>query len=760
MQNNPEIEKIVNNAVAIAKAHNHAYVITEHVLMAMIQYAPFRSVLIKYGTAVEQFEGELSAYILSQVSLLTSKEDYTPRKTNGLERMFNRALTQVLFTGRRSITLLDLYLAMMAENNSHAHYFLLKYGVHKTEFAEFYQKNHSAPEKGLSNESANEILDQHCTNLSKMATDGKLEPMIGRATELEEMITVLARKFKANVLMVGDPGVGKTAIIDGLAQEINAGRVPEFLKGSEVWGLEIGSLLAGSKYRGEFEEKFKDVIAALETKKNCVLFIDEAHTMMGAGTSGSSSLDFANMIKPAITKGNIKVIASTTWEEYYESFEKDRALMRRFHRVNIGEPDAETTEQILIGISPRLETFHNVLIDTEAMTAAVELSGRYIHDRKNPDKSIDLLDGACAGERVKDLGTVTINRDMIMAQLSRVTGVPLDRLQNERSTKVTELEGNIKQFLYGQDEAIDTVLERIYINFSGIGNAKKPVASFLFLGPTGTGKTELAKLLSKNLDMHLLKYDMSEFQEKHSIASLIGAPPGYVGFDDGNVGGGKLISDISKHPFSILLFDEIEKAHPDVVNIMLQMLDEARITGSSGKSVDVKNCIIIMTSNLGARDNENNNIGFGQSLEKSGEEDRAMKEFFKPELRNRIDKVCKFNKLDKLAIKKIVVKFTAELQETLLSKNIRLTFAEDVIDMLADKGYDPKMGARPLGRKIDELIRVPLSKRILFDQIADCAIHASMVNDAVEFTTTSTLTIPVVNDEGYIVIDQFNPNIQ
>jgi ATP-dependent Clp protease ATP-binding subunit ClpA len=762
MQNNPEIEKIVNTAVAIAKAHNHAYVITEHVLMAMIQHAPFRSVLTKYGTAVEQFEGELGAYILSQVSLITSKEDFTPRKTNGLERMFNRALTQVLFTGRRSITLLDLYLAMMAENNSHAHYFLLKYGVHKTEFAEFYQKNHSAPEKGLTNESANEILDQHCINLSKRAADGQLEPMIGRAAELEEMITVLARKFKANVLMVGDPGVGKTAIIDGLAQEINAGRVPEFLKGSEVWGLEIGSLLAGSKYRGEFEEKFKDVIAALETKKNCVLFIDEAHTMMGAGTSGSSSLDFANMIKPAITKGNIKVIASTTWEEYYESFEKDRALMRRFHRVNVGEPDEATTEQILIGISPRLETFHNVMIDTEAMTAAVELSGRYIHDRKNPDKSIDLLDGACAGERVKDLGTVTINRDMIMAQVSRVTGVPLDRLQNERSTKVTELEGNIKQFLYGQDEAIDTVLERIYINFSGIGNPKKPVASFLFLGPTGTGKTELAKLLSQNLDMHLLKYDMSEFQEKHSIASLIGAPPGYVGFDDGNVGGGKLISDVSKHPFSILLFDEIEKAHPDVVNIMLQMLDEARITGSSGKSVDVKNCIIIMTSNLGARDNENNNIGFGQSLEKTGEEDRAMKEFFKPELRNRIDKVCKFNKLDKLAIKKIVVKFTAELQETLLAKNIRLTFAEDVIDMLADKGYDPKMGARPLSRKIDELIRVPLSKRILFDQIADCAIHASMVNDAVEFTTTSMLTmpIPVVDGEGYIVIDQLTPNIQ
>ena len=347
-----------------------------------------------------------------------------------------------------------------------------------------------------------------------------------------------------------------------------------------------------------------------------------------------------------------------------------------------------------------------------------------------------------------------------MAQVSRVTGVPLDRLQNERSIKITELESNIKQCLYGQDEAVDTVLERVYINFSGIGNPKKPVASFLFLGPTGTGKTELAKLLAENLDMHLLKYDMSEFQEKHSIASLIGAPPGYVGFDDGNVGGGKLISDISKHPFSVLLFDEIEKAHPDVINIMLQMLDEAKITGSSGKSVDLKNCIIIMTSNLGAKDNENNNIGFGKALEKSGEEDKAMKDFFKPELRNRIDKICKFNKLDALAIKKIVVKFTTELQASLVAKNIRLLFDESVINMLADKGYDPKMGARPLGRKIDELIRVPLSKRILFDQITDCSILAIVIDNELKFVTTP-LTSPLhkVDGDGYIVLDQFKPKI-
>jgi ATP-dependent Clp protease ATP-binding subunit ClpA len=656
------------------------------------------------------------------------------------------------------VATIDLLLAMLAETNSHAHYFLLKYGIKRQEFVDFWQNNYTQPDKSLTAQQATQILEEHCTNLTQLAKQDRLEPMIGRSTELDEMITVLARRFKANVLMVGDPGVGKTAIIDGLAQEIAADRVPEFLRGHEVWGLEIGSLLAGSKYRGEFEEKFKQVIAALESKKNCILFIDEAHTMMGAGAGGQSSLDFANMLKPAITKGNLKVVASTTWEEYYESFEKDRAMMRRFHRVTIDEPTPGITEQILIGLSPRLEKFHNVLIDTAAITAAVELSGRYIHDRKNPDKSIDLIDGACAKERVKDQGQITITRELIMAQLARTTDIPVDRLQNERSTKILDLENNIKQKLYGQDEAVDTVLERVYINFSGIGNAKRPIASFLFLGPTGTGKTELAKLLAENLDMKLLKYDMSEYQEKHTVSSLIGAPPGYVGFEDGNVGGGKLISDISKNPFSIILFDEIEKAHPDVINIMLQMLDEARLTSSNGKTIDLKNVIIIMTSNLGARDNENNNIGFNTLLEKSGEEDKAMKEFFKPELRNRIDRVCKFAKLDTLAVKKIVIKFVEELQTSLAAKQIKLTLTESVIDMLADKGYDKKMGARPLGRKIDELIRVPLSKRILFDRLENCAIHAVMKDDKIDFITEETVK-PVIDEQGYIVLDNFKPKI-
>ena len=748
MQDNPEIDAIIEHAVKIARTWRHEYVLTEHLLLSLIRHEPFRKTLNKFGCDVAMMETELCGYLDSCQSLVIQDEDATPRKTTGLERVFNRALTQVLFSGRRQIVTIDLYMAIMAETNSHAHYFLLKFGVNKGEFVEFWQRHYKTEKAaGMNDQQATEVLEEYCTSLSTLAKTDRLEPLIGRGTELEEMIAVLARRFKSNVLMVGDPGVGKTAIIEGLAQEIVQGRVPEFLKDHEVWSLEIGSLVAGSKYRGDFEEKFKAVIGALEAKKKCILFIDEAHTMKGAGAGSSGSLDFANMLKPAITKGNLKVIASTTWEEFYESFEKDRALMRRFYRLSIDEPDRDTTEKILIGLSPRLETFHNVLIDTEAMTAAVDLAARYIHDKKNPDKSIDLLDAACARERVKDAGNVTVTKSMIEEQVARVTGVPTDRLQNERSLKIVDLESNIKQKLYGQEGAVDAVLERVYINFSGIGTPNKPMASFLFLGPTGTGKTELAKLLSENLDMHLLRYDMSEFQEKFSVSSLIGAPPGYVGFEDGNVGGGKLISDLSKHPFSVILFDEIEKAHADVTNILLQMLDEGHVTGANGKRVDCKNTIIIMTSNLGARDNENNNIGFSTDLEKSGEEDRAMKEFFRPELRNRIDRICKFTKLDTLAIKKIVVKFLDQLKASVAEKNIRLFFTEPVIELLAEKGYDSKMGARPLNRKIDELIRVPLSKRILFDQLTDCTLNVVLNGDEIQFEaavkTETAVPLPV-----------------
>jgi ATP-dependent Clp protease ATP-binding subunit ClpA len=578
-----------------------------------------------------------------------------------------------------------------------------------------------------------------------------LEPVIGRQDDIESIINVLAKRFKSNVLMVGDPGVGKTAIVDGLAQAIVNNEVPEFLKGHVVYSLEIGSLLAGSKYRGDFEEKVKAVVDALNTKKNAILFIDEAHTMRGSGSGSSGSIDFANMIKPAITKGKLKVIASTTWEEFYESFEKDRALMRRFYKIGIDEPSYDSTIRILSGLSERLNDFHDVEITEEAITSAVESASRFIHDRKNPDKSIDLLDAACAKQKVLGNSGAKITKELIFEQVEKYAGVPADKLKGDNLVKISNLEVNIKSKLYGQDSVVEQVLERIYVNFAGIGNEGKPMGSFLFLGNTGTGKTAFAKLLSENLDMPLLKYDMSEYSEKHSVSSLIGPPPGYVGFGDSQVQGGRLISDLSKNPYSVLLFDEVEKAHPDIFNIFLQMLDEGTVTGSNGKKVMCKNSIIILTSNLGSADNERNNIGFG-SQEKSGEDDKALKDFFKPEFRNRLDLVCKFDKLDMLSIKKIVIKFTDELKKSLWDKHtINLVLSENMIDHLAEVGYDKKMGARPLARKIDELIRVPLSKKILFEKLNKVTINIDYENNQVVFNTTSKL-IGKVNKNGIVEV--------
>ena len=760
MQPNPDVERILEQSIRIATQYNHEYVTIDHFTLALIRSSPFKSIMDKFGVMVEEFDDELSAYLSSLISLEVSDKS-SPKKTTGLERMFNRAATQVMFTGRRTITTVDLYLAIMSETNSHSHYFFLKYGVTKPEFVEFWSKNYnSASKEDMPDSEADEILDEFCINLTELAKQDKLEPLIGRSTELAEIITVMAKKFKSNVLMVGDPGVGKTAIAEGLAQAILSGAVPKFLEDFEVWSLEIGGLVAGSKYRGEFEEKIKMVFSALESKKNCILFIDEAHTMKGAGSASSSSLDFANMLKPIITKGAIKVIASTTWEEYYESFEKDRALMRRFYKISIDEPNHDTTKQILSGLRPRLDQFHSVTISNEAIDAAVELSARYLFDRKNPDKSIDLIDSACAQERVKDQGTVEITADMIQEQVSKITKISKDKLRNRATVNVVNLDSNIKQKLYGQDSAVDKVVEHVYVNYAGIGVSTKPVGGFLFLGPTGTGKSEFARLLAENLDMKLLKYDMSEYSDKHTVSTLLGSPPGYVGYNDSNLGGGRLINDLSKNPFAVLLFDEVEKAHPDISNIFLQMLDEGRITGSNGKTVDVRNCIIILTSNLGARANETNNIGFGKELDKTGEEDHAVKNYFKPELRNRLDAIVKFNKLDHISVKKIVVKFIDELKQSLADRNIRLNLTESLVDYLVEHGYDPKMGARPLSRKINEMIKVPLSRKILFEDISNCDLTLDINGDTVTFTNNADrVTSAVVNSDGFIVLDQFKPRV-
>jgi len=764
-----DIELIIENAVRYAVEKMHEYVTTEHLLYSLLHTQPFRKLLTQFGVDTQALSQEIDAYMSSLTAVQSQEKIIKPKKTNTIERVVNRALTQVMFQGRSSITPIDLYLSIMSEGNSHAQYFLMKYGANNATFMQWLNKqnkgNGNEMPGQLTEKAAHEILNEYCDNITEKAAEGLLEPIIGRDQDIDDMIDVLARKFKSNVLLIGDPGVGKTALIDGLSTKIVNDEVPEYLQGHDVYELNIGNLLAGSKYRGDFEEKLKYIIEALSKNKNSILFIDEAHTMRGAGATGGGSVDFANMIKPALSRGTLKVIASTTFEEFYETFEKDRALMRRFHKQTVGEPTPEVTEQILIGVSTRLEQYHNVLVDTDAIMSAVELSNRYITDKKNPDKSIDLIDAVCAKLRAKDLKEATVTKEMIVDQVSSVTQISIDRLDKSNSDKLTNLETNIKSKIYGQDTAIDEILSKIYVSFSGIGNPNRPMASYLFLGPTGTGKTEVAKQLSEQLSMPLMKYDMSEYQEKHTLSTLIGAPPGYVGFEDSSLQGGKLISDINKNPFSILLFDEIEKAHPDVTNILLQMLDEGNITSNNGKAVSCKNCLIILTSNLGAAASERNNIGFGNQ-EKTGEDDKAMKQFFKPEFRNRIDSICKFDHLSELSIKKIVVKFLNELRESLSDKKIKLDISETAIDYIATSGYDKKMGARPLSRKIDSLVRVPLSKRILFNNLQDTIIKIDFVDGDIVFEEKELSTVdlePVVgsvDQSGYIVIDRFKPKDQ
>ena len=756
IQPNPEIEIIITAATEKAKFHNHEYVTSEHILFGLLSYAPFSKLLDNYGVDVGGMLKDVDDYLSSQSYLVSSTSDWEPRKTHALERVLNRALTQVLFSARHTMQVIDLFISITAESNTHAAYFILKYGVvDRNDFVTFYNENYQTPKnrKVANAIRATEILKEYCTDLNELAKEGKIDPVIGRAQEIDEISQVLAKRNKSNVLMVGDPGVGKTAIAEGLALNIYNKEVPEYLKDHTVYNLDVGSLLAGSKYRGEFEEKLKEVIKALTVKGKCILFVDEAHQMQGAGAGGSGSgVDFANMIKPALAKGAIKVIASTTWEEYSKSFEKDRALMRRFYRMTIEEPTPAVAKDILRGLRGYFEEFHGGIIDDSAIDAAVDLSVRYQTDKKLPDKAIDLIDTACACLKIKETDW-TVWRANIVDVISKVTKIPAEQIGSEGVKSLNNLDTIIKSKLYGQDTVVDTVLEKIYVSRAGLKSFNKPVGSYLFLGPTGTGKTELAKLLAESLGMKMIRYDMSEYQEKHSASKLIGAPPGYVGYDDGQLGGGLLISDLEKNPNSIILFDEIEKAHPDVTNVLLSLMDEGTITSSNGKKADARNAIIILTSNLGAADNERNTIGFGKDLQKSGEDDKAVKDFFKPEFRNRLDGVCKFNKLDALSIRKIVAKFINEINELLLEKSLRIRLTETAVDYLVEVGYDAKMGARPLARKINDLIKVPLSKKILFENIAKTStIVVDCVDKAFTFSVDATLH-PTVDQDGYIVLE-------
>jgi ATP-dependent Clp protease ATP-binding subunit ClpA len=739
-----KLTKVFNNAITLATELKHEYITIEHLVCAIMDDKESFQFIKDFGANATFIHTNISHYVKTNLAdIIVDREDIKPKKTNSVERILNRCFTQVLFSGRQRIEVADVIISILSEKNSFGFYFLTKGGLSKERFIKYYQDNtvledqlESMPAETQTPSQIDKIINTYCTNLSLLAKQRKIDPVIGRDEELEKIQLVLARRSKSNVLMVGDPGVGKTAIAEGLARKVFEKKVPKFIQDHEVYTLDISAMLAGSKYRGDFEERVKAVMSALEKKGKIILFIDEAHMMQGAGAANQSSNDMSNMIKPMLTKGTIKLIASTTWEEYRKHFEKDRALMRRFQRVTIDEPSSEMTVKILKGVKKYYEQHHNVKITDGAIDQAVKLSVKYMADKKLPDKAIDILDCASARFKLKDDPaeegiTQIVDVEQIVYELSKMLNMPLETVAQKESKNLANLEANVKSVVYGQDTAVETLLDKIFVAQAGMKHPNKPIGSFLFLGPTGTGKTETARALADKMGMQLVRFDMSEYQEKHSVARLIGAPPGYVGYEDN---AGQLITKLQEHPNCVLLLDEIEKSHADVSNILLQFMDNGFVTGSNGKQADGRNCILIMTSNLGARDNENNTIGFGE-LEKDGEDDKALKKFFPPEFRNRLDGVIKFAKLSKEIINKVVNKFINELNDQLKDKNIEILPDQLTVDWLSENGYDSKMGARPLGRLIDNEIKSPLSREVLFGALVDGGyVDVTMLDNKPKFS--------------------------
>ena len=711
-----ELQLVFDKAVKDAKALKHEYVTLEHLLFAMLCSENFYNLVKGASADVDYIKTNLEHYLKNNLEeIKTEAEKYKPKKTQSVERCLNRAFTQVLFAGRSEIQLSDVLLSIMSEKKSHAAFYLEKAGVEKEKFADYINnelevETHDEEVSGV----AQKALRQFTTNLNDEVKKKRIDPLIGRADELESIALALGRRNKNNVLLVGEPGVGKTAIAEGLAYNIVEGNVPEFLKDYAVYMLDIGSMLAGSKYRGDFEERFKLVLAGLKGKGKTIMFIDEAHMMNGAGAGGGNSAnDLANMLKPALSKGNIKVIASTTWEEYRKYFEKDRALMRRFQRVTVDEPTPEVTKDILRGIKKYYEDHHKVTITDEAIDVAVKLSVKYQADKKLPDKAIDLIDLACSRFNLKDVKEKIIGEQEVQFELAKVVNLPPEQIMEKETSNLENLERNLKAEVYGQDNAIENIVDKILVAQAGLKPENKPIGSFVFMGPTGTGKTETAKQLAGQLGVKLVRFDMSEYQEKHSVSKLIGSPPGYVGFEEN---AGILITKLQEHPNCVLLLDEIEKAHPDVATILLQIMDNGRITGSNGKEADARNCVLILTTNLGAQDAEKNNIGFGDSQDKEYE-DKELKKFFSPEFRNRLDGIITFGKLTKEVMMKVVGKFLVELKAQVADKNVEISITNEALDALVDRGFDRKMGARPLQRVIDKYIKRPLARKLLFGNL-------------------------------------------
>jgi ATP-dependent Clp protease ATP-binding subunit ClpA len=733
------LEQTLHRALALANERRHEYATLEHLLHALTDDQDAGTVLRACGVDLDKLKRDLAEFIDKELAGLVTERGGDPKPTASFQRVVQRAAIHVQSSGRDEVTGANVLVALFSERESNAVYFLQLQDMTRLDAVNFIShgiakapgRSQNRPVQGTPTEReepsekeekprqgggrGQDALSNYCVNLNKKAQQGKIDPLIGRESEIERTIQILCRRTKNNPLYVGDPGVGKTAIAEGLAKRIVEGDVPEVLAKSTIYALDMGSLLAGTRYRGDFEERLKAVVAELENQPGSVLFIDEIHTVIGAGATSGGAMDASNLLKPALAQGTLRCIGSTTYKEYRNYFEKDRALVRRFQKIDVNEPTLEDAVKILQGLKLNYEKHHKVRYTPEAIRAAVELSAKYIHDRKLPDKAIDVIDEVGASRMLlpenKRRKTVTLKDvEDIVAKIARI---PPKSVSSDDKETLRNLERDLKAMVFGQNKAIEALSSAIKLSRAGLRDPEKPIGNYLFSGPTGVGKTEVAKQLAKTLGIELIRFDMSEYMERHSVSRLIGAPPGYVGFDQG----GLLTDSIDQHPHAVLLLDEIEKAHQDLYNILLQVMDHGKLTDHNGKTVDFRNVILIMTTNAGAAEMAKTAIGFGATV-RVGEDEEAIKRMFTPEFRNRLDAVVPFAGLTPEIVGQVVEKFVMQLEAQLADRNVTIELSSAAKEWLAERGYDPLYGARPLARVIQEHVKKPLAEELLFGKLA------------------------------------------
>jgi ATP-dependent Clp protease ATP-binding subunit ClpA len=732
------LEQALHRALALAGERRHEYATLEHLLLALVDDQDAAAVMRACNVDLDALRRNLIEYVDTELSNLVTDGRQDSKPTAGFQRVIQRAVIHVQSSGREEVTGANVLVAIFAERESHAAYFLQEQDMTRYDAVNYISHGiakrpgltETRSPRGAEEESPNErptgeepdgrqkkkgdALDAYCVNLNKKAKDGKIDPLIGREAEVQRTIQVLCRRQKNNPLLVGDPGVGKTAIAEGLARKIVRNEVPEVLENATVFALDMGTLLAGTRYRGDFEERLKQVVKEIEQHPNAIMFIDEIHTVIGAGATSGGAMDASNLLKPALASGTLRCIGSTTYKEYRQYFEKDRALVRRFQKIDVNEPSIPDTIEIVKGLKPYFEEFHKLRYTNDAVKAAVELSARYINDRKLPDKAIDVIDETGASQMLvpESRRRKTIGVKEIEATVATMARIPPKTVSKDDAEVLAHLQDNLKRVVYGQEKAIEALTSAIKLARAGLREAEKPIGSYLFAGPTGVGKTEVAKQLANSLGVELLRFDMSEYMERHTVSRLIGAPPGYVGFDQG----GLLTDGIDQHPHCVLLLDEIEKAHPDLFNILLQIMDHGKLTDHNGKQVDFRNVILIMTSNAGAADLARPAYGFTRTR-REGDDQEAISKLFAPEFRNRLDAVISFSHLPKEVVAKVVDKFVLQLEAQLADRNVTIELSDEARDWLIEHGYDEAMGARPMARLIQTTIKTPLADEVLFGKL-------------------------------------------